>query len=219
MSIVVPPKGEWTFDTAEVADGFNDHVREQIPWYDMTTKAVAHLAEHYLGSGGLVYDIGASTGNVGRALAPVIQRRSARLVAIEASKPMCAMYDAPGQVVNASAYGFHFEPFDVAVCLLSLLFMRPNERSRVLRDLRAAANPGGCILVVDKLESSGGYVATAMWRMALVTKLDAGAKPADVLTKELSLIGVQRPLRAEELGPGAIEFFRFGQFAGWVIET
>jgi tRNA (cmo5U34)-methyltransferase len=215
----LPGQGAWSFETSEVADGFDEHVREQLPWYDIATKATVHLAEHYIGNGGLVYDIGASTGNVGKALAPAIERRNAKLVALEPSRAMCAMYKGPGQIINASAFGFHFEPFDVAVCLLSLLFMRPNERARVLRDLRSAANPGGCIIIIDKLEIPGGYVSTAMWRLALAMKLEAGAQPADVLKKELSLIGVQRPLRSEELGDEASEFFRFGQFAGWIIET
>lgn len=215
----LPGQGAWSFETSEVADGFDEHVREQLPWYDIATKATVHLAEHYLGNGGLVYDIGASTGNVGKALAPAIERRSAKLVAIEPSRAMCAMYKGPGQIFNVSAFGYHFEKFDVAVCLLSLLFMRPNERAKVLADLRAAANFGGCIVIVDKFEGAGGYIETAMWRLALAMKLEAGAKPEDVLAKELSLIGVQRPLNRDELGTDAQEFFRFGQFGGWIIET
>ena len=38
------------------------------------------------------------------------------------------------------------------------------------------------------------------------------------MRKELSLSGVQRPLYRGELGPDAVEVFRFGDFAGWLIE-
>ena len=51
---------EWTFENTDVASGFDRHVREQLPWYDLVTGAVAHIARHYIPKDGLVYDIGAS---------------------------------------------------------------------------------------------------------------------------------------------------------------
>jgi tRNA (cmo5U34)-methyltransferase len=50
-------------------------------------------------------------------------------------------------------------------------------------------------------------------------KLQQGAKPEDVLTKEMSLAGVQIPIDPAMLGTNAKQFFRMGEFAGWVIET
>ena len=45
-----------------------------------------------------------------------------------------------------------------------------------------------------------------------------GAKtPDEIIAKELSLAGVQRPLSEEEL-PGFTPVFRFGDFAGWLYE-
>ena len=35
----------------------------------------------------------------------------------------------------------------------------------------------------------------------------------------LSLGGIQRPLRKGELPDNAVEVFRFGDFGGWVIEA
>ena len=49
-------------------------------------------------------------------------------------------------------------------------------------------------------------------------KLRQGAEPGAVMRKELSLSGVQRPLYKGELGSDAVEVFRFGDFAGWLIE-
>jgi len=85
---------EWTFENTSVASGFDKHVREQLPWYDMVTGAVAHIARHYIPKGGLVYDIGASTGNIGQAIEETIVERKAKLVGIEASAEMCARYKA-----------------------------------------------------------------------------------------------------------------------------
>ena len=50
------------------------------------------------------------------------------------------------------------------------------------------------------------------------SKLEQGAEPGAVVRKELSLSGIQRPLYPGELGEDAVEVFRFGDFAGWIIE-
>ena len=65
----------WTFETSGVAQGFDRHVREQLPWYDLATNAILHVARHYIPENGLVYDFGASTGNIGRALAPILKKK------------------------------------------------------------------------------------------------------------------------------------------------
>ncbi len=93
---------EWTFKNAQIAKAFDKHVREQLPWYDLVTGALAHIARHYIPQGGLVYDIGASTGNIGRALAPTLKERKARLVGIESSNEMCGQYPSPS--ISAPAH-------------------------------------------------------------------------------------------------------------------
>src|SRR5690606_24935311 len=103
MKFVPPGPGEWTFEDGRVASAFDRHVREQLPWYDLATGAVAHICRHYIPDGGLVYDIGASTGNIGRAIEKTLEQRRARLVAIEPSKAMRDMYVGPGTVVGADA--------------------------------------------------------------------------------------------------------------------
>ena len=64
----------------------------------------------------------------------------------------------------------------------------------------------------------GGYPATVLARLTWASKLDQGAEPGAVVRKELSLSGIQRPLYPGELGEDAVEVFRFGDFAGWIIE-
>ena len=72
----------WTFENKEVAENFNNHVREQLPWYDLATQAVIHLARHYIPNNGLVYDLGASTGNIGNAIKDILTTRNAEFIAL-----------------------------------------------------------------------------------------------------------------------------------------
>lgn len=208
---------DWTFKNLAVAENFDRHVREQLPWYDLMTGIIAHIARHYIPEGGLVYDIGASTGNIGRAIADTLEARGASLIAIDNSPQMAELYAGPGVLHIGDAMDFDFQPFDLAVCFLTLMFIQPAKRPGFMAMLRERCKPGGAIVIFDKAVPAAGYAATVLWRLALAGKVAAGADAKDVIAKELSLSGIQRPIDPKEL-PDGVEVFRFGDFAGWLIE-
>lgn len=208
---------DWTFKTQHVAEEFDRHVREQLPWYDLTTGVISHVARHYIPENGRVYDIGASTGNVGIALSETLKSRNTEFIAIENSTEMSALYRGPGKLVIADASEIEFEPFDLAICFLTLMFIPTPKRAKFIAHLRSRVRKGGAVIVFDKCEPVSGYVATILWRLALAGKASAGVGADEILAKELSLGGIQRPIHPSELEP-ATEIFRFGDFAGWIIE-
>jgi tRNA (cmo5U34)-methyltransferase len=218
--VLIP--NEWTFKDIEVAAEFDSHVREQLPWYDLASSAVAHIARHYIPDNGLVYDIGSSTGNMSRHLSDVLAARSASLKAIDNSAEMVGLYKGAGEVVNADALTFDYEKFDVAILFLVLMFFPASRRVEYLKGLVSKLNPGGCIIVLDKVSTNGGYISTVLHRLTMVGKVAAGCDMSEVTQKELSLGGVQRPIPGNfipSLMLDSTEFFRFGEFAGWVIEN
>jgi tRNA (cmo5U34)-methyltransferase len=210
----------WTFDDTGVAAGFDRHVRETLPWYDLATGAVAHVARHYIPNGGLVYDLGAATGNIGRAIAPTLLARQAQLIAVEPSAEMAAQYRGPQpeRLLVERAENVFFDPFDVAIAFLTLMFVTVPERAALLDRLLDAMRPGGVLIIFDKCEAETGYPGTVLWRLTLAGKVATGIEPDEIIAKELSLSGVQRPLPRSLLPAHALEFFRFGEFAGWLIE-
>lgn len=209
----------WTFQSLSVARHFDQHVREQLPWYDTATQAVAHFGRHYIPNGGRVYDLGASTGNVGNSLRDTLERRRAKFTAIEESAEMASRYAGPPRLVVADAVSFEYEPFDFAVGFLVFMFLPVAQRSSFLRRLTRLTKPGGALVIVDKIQMPPGYLGTAFSRLALQQKLAAGAEPAAILRKELSLAGYQRPLDPRMLPRSARQFFQVGEFVGWIIEA
>jgi tRNA (cmo5U34)-methyltransferase len=211
----------WTFHDEGVAAGFERHVREQLPWYELATGAVAHVARHYVPEHGIVYDLGASTGNIGNALAETLDVRQADLFPIEASAEMAKRYKGPqrGNMIQMDVCDVIYQPFDLAVAFLTLMFVPVAKRLELIVKLRRACRPGGAIVIFDKSAASQGYAATVIWRLALAGKVASGVSAEDIVAKELSLGGVQRPVDPMLFGPDAIEFFRFGEFAGWLIEA
>lgn len=212
----------WTFESSDVAQVFDRHVREQLPWYSLATGAVAHIVRHYLPIRGLMYDIGASTGNIGKAVAPMLDKRDAKLIALESSRQMCEMHSGPGELICIDAKDYLFAPFDVSVCFLTLMFMEPQEQMQLLARLVRSCKPGGVIVIVDKVPIDNGYIQTVLHRLTIAGKVSTGTSTGDIVAKELSLMGVQRPIREEMIlavCPGAEQFFKFGEFTGWILEN
>ena len=112
----IPSK--WTFNSNDVADNFDSHVREQLPWYDIVSNAIAHIGNHYIPDNGTVYDIGASTGNIEHVLSDVLDQRNVRFIPVEKSPEMAKKYTGKHDVVEADATEIQFEDFDFGVFFL-----------------------------------------------------------------------------------------------------
>jgi tRNA (cmo5U34)-methyltransferase len=214
----------WTFETPEIAAGFDAHVREQLPWYDMVTDAVVYIVRNYLTEGNRVVDVGASTGNMIDKLMPLLLERKAYAVALEKSPTMVGVLEGRFanhhnvRVIREDVQTCGWEQAQVYVVFLTMMFIPVHERKRVIDRLRTNLLEGGVLVVVDKVCDHGGYFATVLKRLGMQLKLQQGAKPEDVLNKEMSLAGVQIPFDPSMLGADAKQFFRMGEFAGWVVE-
>lgn len=203
---------DWTF--TDVPDGFDAHVRKQLPWYDFATQCVAFVARHYLPTrGGVLYDIGASTGNITRALAPTIQERRVVAISVEENAAMAEQFRGHGALLVSPVQDIELEEFDVAILFLTLMFIPFSEREALMDRLRSKMRKGGAIIVVDKVADSGGYLGVCLRRLTLLWKELSGVDGNDIINKEISLAGVQRPTERD----GRL-FLKFGEFEGWIIE-
>jgi len=207
----------WTFETPDMADTFDHHVRTQLPWYDLVTRYVAGLVENYLPTGGTLYDVGASTGNVTKSCEELISERNALVTSIEQSAEMCKKWAGVGSLVRADASQFDYEDFDVAVVFLTAMFMTVSQRSGFFAKLRDARKLGGIIILVDKFCDLEGYEGTVLRRLTMKEKLNCGQSAKDIIDKDLSLAGVQRPMTEDEIGE-ATQFFQMGEFRGYLLK-
>jgi len=209
----------WTFENKEVANDFDNHVREQLPWYDLATQSVIHIARHYIPFNGVVYDLGASTGNIGNSLKDIFKKRKVNFFALEKSKEMIDKYNCDfGKLINEDVVDFNYKNFDVCIAFLCIMFVEPKYRKKLLDDLYKKLNTGGCIILFDKIESSGGYIGTINYRLTLAEKVKS-TDYKDIIEKELSLQGIQRPITNKLLEPyNPSLFFKFSDFVGYIIE-
>ena len=209
---------DWTFRNKGVAKAFDNHVRESLPWYDLVSGAVAHTVRHYLPENGLMYDIGASTGNIGKLIDESLTARNVSLISIESAAEMAEHFEAQGVLEIADCVTYDYKPFDVATIFLVLMFLTIDQRQTLIQSLIDKCRKGGAIIIVDKIETKANYIGTINRRLTLAGKVATGVSPEQIIAKELSLAGIQRPLKETELPESAESFFRFGEFAGWIIE-
>ena len=199
---------DWTFRNKGVAKAFDNHVRESLPWYDLVSGAVAHTVRHYLPENGLMYDIGASTGNIGKLIDESLTARKVSLISIESAAEMAEHFEAQGILEIADCVTYDYKPFDVATIFLVLMFLTIEQRQTLIQGLMNKCRKGGAIIIVDKIETKANYIGTINRRLTLAGKVATGVSPEQIIAKELSLAGIQRPLKETELPKSAEPFFR-----------
>lgn len=190
---------------------------EQLPWYPLATKMVAHLVRAYLPENGTLIDFGCSTGNITRVTSDTIIARKAKAISIDNSQEMARAFKGVGKLVIDNMETYKIPRFDVAICFLSIMFMKVDSRKKFINSLINACRTGGVIIVVDKFQLFDGYLSTAISRLTLSNKIAAGCSCDDIVQKELSISGVQRPMKTEDL----IHFTKWlqvGEFAGYIFE-
>ena len=210
----------WTFKDKNVANEFDKHVREQLPWYEIVQELVAHTALLYMPEGGRVYDIGASTGNLSDKLREKIEARRIEWVSIDNAKEMAGNFRGVGELTICDATRYAYKRHNLSILFLSLMFLPVSERGPWLRALYDRIKPGGALIIVDKQEPEGGNLQTEMHRFVMRCKVLTGTPAEDILKKEFSLTGIQNPLPRDFFDEykNVTEIFRLGDFAAWVIE-
>lgn len=215
--IKLPEVGKWTFNDKSIALGFDNHVNEQLPWYGLATSIVEHIVKHYLPENGVLYDIGCSTGNITKSLSEIIEHRKVTAISLDSSKEMCEQFKGVGSIHHGKAENFNYSNFDCAILFLTLMFIPIKERKPLIDNLFSKLNKGGCIIIFDKIMPNSGYQSIINSRLALAEKMKNGVPCKDIIDKELSLSGVQRPINQEIYG-GYDLIFKYGDFVGFIIE-
>ena len=212
----------WNFIDKQIVDNFEIHVVQQLPWYELATDIITHLGEHYLPRNGCILDIGCATGNITRALEYVITQRNCDAISIDNSAEMIKAFNGIGTctLADISDPKYRVPKSDFIISFLTLMFIPVDLRRQVIERILDSLRPGGAFVFFEKFVPPNGYLSTVFARLTWKQKLKSGVSYENISRKELSLSGYQRPLDFASLclHDKAIEIFRFGDFAGYVIE-
>jgi len=143
-----------------VVNVFDDMVSRSVPYYNEMQRMLAEIAADHVKEGTFVYDLGCSTGTTLIGLDQLIPS-DIRFIGIDESQEMLDKCD-----VKLKEAGF-VRPYDlvagdlhqqlpitngsVVILCLTLQFVRPLYRERLLKNIYDGLNPGGVLLLVEKV--------------------------------------------------------------------
>lgn len=146
--------------SAKVAGVFDDMVSRSVPFYGEIQRMIAELAADYAREGTKVYDLGCSTGTtlIGMdALVPA----PIPFIGVDESEDMLAKCDRklkeagvirPYELKVADLHGHvAIGNASVVVLCLTLQFIRPIYRQRLLKIIGKGLVPGGALILVEKV--------------------------------------------------------------------
>lgn len=201
----------WTF--AGFGDEFDSHVAAHLPGYADVQRLVALVASFVVPSGGLVADLGASTGTTAATILDTISR-PVRLVLYDEDASMLdgARNRLPGAVETVLAHlpadPLTHEGADLTLLLWLLQFLPPADRRPLLSAARRRSRPSGAVLVAAKTRH-----ADPRWEEVAVAALDdykaeQGVTADERVTKTRALRGALTPSTSTEIAGDLIA-------AGW----
>ncbi len=143
-----------------VVSVFDDMVTRSVPFYIEMQRMMTEIARDVVAPGTKVYDLGCSTGttfmNLDRVLPPDVG-----FVGIDNSEPMLEQcrenLDAAGVTRDVELrYGdlnahIEIEDSSLVVLCLTLQFVRPLYRERLVRSIYEQLRPNGAVLLIEKV--------------------------------------------------------------------
>jgi len=145
---------------AEVVAVFDDMVGRSVPYYDEMQRMISELAADFAVAGTNVYDLGCSTGTTLLDLGVAI-KQDVKFVGVDNSPEMLqrcrAKLDAQGfnrptdlRCADLNN-GVQMENASLVTMILTLQFIRPLYRDKLIAQILQAMNPNGCLIIVEKV--------------------------------------------------------------------
>ena len=145
---------------ANVAKVFDDMVNRSVPFYGEIQRMMAELAADHAREETFVYDLGCSTGTTMIGMDTLVEK-DIKFIGVDDSQEMldkCKSklmelgFSRPYELRCADlGQGVKIENASVVVLCLTLQFVRPIYRERLLSDIYNGLNPGGVLILVEKI--------------------------------------------------------------------
>jgi tRNA (cmo5U34)-methyltransferase len=219
--------------TAEV---FEDMLVRSVPQYRELQRMLGELAGEFAVSGTSIYDLGCSNGVTLQTLATAVEAtgKVVDLVGVDFSEAMLqrarerfAAQHAerqPKLILADLNNGVAVENASVVVLNLTLQFIRPLFRDRLIRQIYEGMNDNGCLLVVEKVLGNQSLFNRLFIQFYYDMKRRNGYSDLEIAKKRESLENVMIPYRMDENvellkrnGFGGVDtFFKWHNFAGLI---
>ena len=217
----------------ETATVFDDMVSRSVPFYGEMQRMIGEMAADFAVEGTNLYDLGCATGTTLLALDPVVHPE-VRFIGVDNSAEMLAKarekldevgFKRPHDLIEADLeHGLDVVNASVIVMNLTLQFIRPLHRGKVIRDVAGGLGGQGCLLLVEKLTMADSLFNRLFIKYYYDLKRRNGYSDTEISRKREALENILIPYRRDEnvallrsAGFKHVEvFFRWYNFCGMV---
>jgi len=196
---------DFTFGN-ETAAVFDDMLHRSVPFYDEIQRMIAELVSDFAVDGTNVYDLGCSTCATFRDLKDIDQ--DVTFVGVDASAAMLARAETELKRANFKRryvlrqqdfhHGLEIENASVVIMSLTLQFVRPLYRERVMRTIYGGMNHQACIILVEKVLAEETLMNRLFIKYYYDLKRRNGYSDIEIAQKREALENVLIPYRIEE---------------------
>ena len=198
--------GDFDFG-AKTAEVFDDMLDRSVPYYSEIQRIMGELAQDFAVSGSNLYDLGCSTGTtlvhldkllpadvifVGVDSSPEMLEKAGHKLKKAGSRRVteltCADLNNGVPMANAS----------VVILNLTLQFIRPLNRDRVVAGMAAGLNKDGCLILVEKMLSENSTINRLFIKHYYEFKKRNGYSEMEIAQKREALENVLIPYHFDE---------------------
>ncbi len=192
---------------SKVASVFDDMVDRSVPYYREIQRMTGQLAADFAVPGTMIYDLGCATGTT-MALMDRSVSAEVTLVGVDNSADMLqkcreklevAGIEKRFKLVEADLnQDFEIENASVVLLVLTLQFVRPLHRERLIKRIYDGLIPGGCVILVEKVLGESSHLNRLFIEHYYELKRAMGYSDLEISQKREALENVLVPYRLTE---------------------
>lgn len=217
----------------KVALVFDDMLERSVPFYREVQRMIVEMAVDFAVEGTNIYDLGCSTGTTLINLSQNIPSK-VKFIGIDYSRDMLARckqkldthhFSKEHELICADLnQGVNIENASVVVMVLTLQFIRPLRRDKLIGSILRGLNENGCLILVEKVLGEDSFFNRLFIKYYYDFKKRNGYSELEIAQKREALENVLIPYRLLENKELLIKegfrycdvFFKWYNFSGMV---
>ncbi|MCP4471252.1 MAG: carboxy-S-adenosyl-L-methionine synthase CmoA [Gammaproteobacteria bacterium] len=213
-----------------VAAVFRDMISRSVPGYSLLLRMIGLYAGIFVQPGSRVFDLGCSLGEASLVIADQVEAGACKIIAVDNSEAMiekCRQHPVSPNSIEWRCEDIRQTRIgnaSMVVLNLTLQFLPPDERLPLLRNIFEGINPGGILVLSEKVEFADATESGRMQQLYAGFKKTMGYSDMEISQKRNALENVLVPdteqqhlQRLQTLGFGEIyQCFRGFNFVSYL---
>lgn len=189
---------KWEFNE-EVAQCFDQHVRQSVFMYDEFHKSIINMSNWFIEDNTNILDVGTSTGEL---LMKLPYNESCNYIGIDTEEGMInKAQEKLGEKYKlqvGNILDYKIINCSLITMVLVLQFIKNKDKELALQNIYNSLNKGGALMFVDKVKTPILDIHDMYNDLYYDFKRDNNLTDKEILDKNVSLRGVQKCLTVEE---------------------